>query len=90
MKYIVFQSSSMQFPDIVVFSETTQHNEMAGMLRLENKEVLGAGFVDIGKCDYKAICNCYGKSISLNKHSRKEDTELLRKMVYGDSWDCIC
>lgn len=81
MKYIVYKTDR-KFEEIILFSENVTHSEMANFLK---KEVISAGFV----CITNNYCHCYGKSISLDLSSRKEDTILLRKAVYGDMYDCV-
>ena len=76
----------------VIFGANFQHSEIAYSI-CNKEDVVSAGFVDIGDLDeydeydsgimVKHKLNAFGKSVSLNKESREEDSELLNYMFYG-------
>lgn len=70
LKYIRFESG------FIVFSEPTLHSEvkMPG-------NIISAGFVTLDSNKCNPYARCYGKSISLGKDSKEEDSELLTKQL---------
>lgn len=68
MKYIKFKNRGF-----VIFEDTQIHEDIAD--KLIEDEVLSAGFV---KEDDDGNLECYGKSISLNIRSNKNDSAQLR------------
>ena len=68
---------------IVVFPEFVEHKQMAERLVISERHILSGGF-----CYMPDALNpepsCFGESVSLNKKSRPEDTELLKRMIAND------
>ncbi len=72
LKYIRFESG------FVVFSEPTLHSEV----KIPGN-IISAGFVRLRSTDDKDLvsANCYGKSVSLGKDSKEEDSQLLTNQL---------
>ena len=70
-KYIIFKSNGLEIP--VIFPPLLNHNE----IKYGFFEPISAGFCCFNLLD-KTV-NVWGKSISLNLNSRKEDAEILIK-----------
>ena len=84
VKYISFLQDN--FDKIVIFGDIHfTHAEMADRLNIGKEKIIGAGFVNFSY----PICETYGESVSLNTKSHKDDTILLRKLFFGDHWDCV-
>ena len=76
----------------VIFGSNFQHSEIAYSI-CNREDVVSAGFVSIQDLDkyeeydsgylVKHRLNAFGKSVSLNKKSRKEDSDLLNCMFNG-------
>ena len=73
-KYITFTDPEFGV-SAVVFPSSVRHDFMAQSLRLMRDDILGAGFWN-GK-------ECVRNSESLRKESRKEDTDIVRKLING-------
>ena len=83
MKYIVYHKGHIE-NCAVIFNRLTDHDDMARKLGADIK-VVSAGFVTLDLQDDKyPVPRCYGKSVSLNKVSREEDSEILRKLFYNE------
>jgi len=91
VKYIVVKDEyGNETP--VIFGANFQHFTIAARI-CGREDVISAGFVSIEDLDKSdeygsGICvnhklTAYGKSVSLNKDSREEDSELLNYTFYG-------
>lgn len=81
MKYIIYNQGHLMNL-VVLFERLTNHDDMARKLGPQ-VEIKSAGFVtlDIEEGRYP-VPKCYGKSVSLNKVSREQDSEIVRKYFY--------
>lgn len=71
LKYIMVDEI---FP--IIFTEAMTHKHIAG-----NKNVTSAGFVSISvDSEFNKKATAYGKSISLGKESKPEDSEIITAM----------
>ena len=61
------------YDSFIIFPAIINHSDFA------NLPIISAGFCRI----YNKRVECYGKSISLKLSSRKEDTKLATKQVFG-------
>ena len=83
MKYIIYNLGHMT-NCAVIFDRLTNHDDMASKLG-HGVEVVSAGFVSLQiKDDLYPVPKCHGKSYSLRKESREEDSEILRKFFYNE------
>lgn len=82
IKYIVVRAGILNRfgEEAVVFSGTVQHSHIAARMGLsvENGDVLGAGFVNIGVVEGEVAVGVYGNSTSLGISSREEDLVLVK------------
>lgn len=79
-KYIVINDSSME--KIILFAETTRHNELV------NKElIISAGFFRLWFQDGGCHVACWGESKSLGIQSRKGQDSLLIRMSMKEEYD---
>ena len=63
-----------QFDEIIIFPEVIQHS------KFKHLNPISAGFCHINTDDQSV--KCYGESISLNKTSRKEDSDIATKQFF--------
>ncbi len=91
VKYIVVKDKyDNETP--VIFGANFQHSDIAYSI-CSKEDVVSAGFVGIEDLDeydeydsgivVKHKLSAFGGSVSLNKKSREEDSELLNYMFYG-------
>jgi hypothetical protein len=83
MKYIIIDEGTLEYP--VIFSEFCGHDEYA-----KGKRVVAAGFVNFYIENNKIYVHTYGKSMSLNIESRKQDGKIIEKHLelkyLGKKW----
>jgi hypothetical protein len=84
MKYIIFKKNNDPIEHPVIFPETIKHLEMAAQFM--DYDVVGAGFVSISQeADENGESftkfNCYGGSVSLNRISLDEDSQILTRLM---------
>lgn len=78
-KYIVVKQGTFEVP--FVFSELSQHADVAYAVSGDVRNVVGAGFCHI--LDDRYVC--YGESISCKIKSRlEEDTKILNRLLGVD------
>jgi hypothetical protein len=78
-KYIVVKQGNIEVP--FVFSELSQHADVAFAVSGSVLNVVGAGFCHIAKDRY----HCYGESYSCKVKSRyEEDSKVLNKLLGVD------
>lgn len=78
-KYIVVKQGSFEVP--FVFSELSQHADIAFAVCGDVRKVVGAGFCGIDQDRYF----CYGESISCKVKSRpEEDAKILNRLLGVD------
>jgi hypothetical protein len=70
LKYIIDK-----YNNFAIFSKANQHSDIAKSFY---SQPIAAGFCHI-TAEHKI--KCYGKSISLNLQSRKEDSEIIQKAL---------
>lgn len=75
-KYIVYKTREEEPESIILFEEFIGHDDMFKMVTNthKNAKIISAGFWDINN---KNEIITYGRSVSLNIDSRKEDVTLL-------------
>ena len=74
MKYIVIKNSIGR-ENLIAFSPTMTHKQVAKCMCGTGDSVVSAGFV---RCFQTEMVQCSGESTTLCLRSRKEDTDLLR------------
>lgn len=72
MKFLIYEDTGLELP--IVFCDVTTHSTMANMI---NKKIVSAGFCSVVDGNWVA----YGDSISLGLKARKEDSNLIDKMM---------
>ncbi len=78
MKYITFYDHlHFGMPTINIFSMTHKHVDMAKVLMILNKHLIGAGFIRIE--DGKLVC--HGESIGLGIKMAEGDTKLANEIL---------
>ena len=75
MKYVVIADELHDQP--YLFSYTLQHQEFVNRMGVDHSRVVSAGFVAVINNKFKA----YGKSVSLGRASRPEDTDIINRMM---------
>lgn len=81
MKYIIYNQGHL-VNLVVLFPRLINHDDMARTLD-QTAEIESAGFVTLNIEEGKyPVPKCYGKSVSLNKVSREQDSEIVRKYFY--------
>lgn len=74
-KYIVVSDVKGYFERMIVFPQEIVHKKMAeAMSKLDFPVVVSAGMID-------EFMKCHGESTTLGVNSRKQDTEMLHKMM---------
>ena len=76
MKYIVFEDN-INPPTPVIFPTWLNHSIVARLLEVKD-EVTSAGFLTIFE---SGEVDCYGTSTSLKKSAKREDSDLIRKLL---------
>jgi len=92
LKYLVMDNlgNLRSTTGFIIFPEFELHSSVAykykSVLSKTGREhVVGAGFVQlIPISENKIEAHCYGKSVSLNIDSRKEDSKLLTSYINGE------
>lgn len=80
LKYIVFENNG--YEEFLIFNKTLSHEEVAKKL-CGKDSIKGAGFCSSDKVKGLDVIRCFGNSVSLNVKSRKEDSKLLTKEIFG-------
>lgn len=80
MKYVIFTTEGecpIEIP-VILADESTEHSA----IKLNGLRVVSAGFIRIGKAmNNDIIASCYGKSISLMRESRSQDSEIFTRYL---------
>jgi len=91
-KYIVYNVNDME--EMIIFSKTQIHSNVARQLGLKVSDIISAGFVSISiryeeheetglESESIITARCYGESVSLGIKSRqKEDTWLAKRLLF--------
>jgi len=74
LKYIITDKK-----DFAIFTKLTNHSDVRGLYG----RIVGAGFCTFAQeaDSHKINIHCYGRSVSLNIHSREEDEVIINKAI---------
>ena len=82
-KYIIIDINGSDVP--ILFPSFIEHITMRN--KFSNCDIISAGMFSVGvDKDNEISVSAYGKSVSLNVESRKEDVRIIKRIITGVTW----
>ena len=69
----------------IIFPSLMQHTDI--LPHMPSGDIVSAGFVRFGVSDTSPKAYCYGKSVSLQKESREQDSDIVEQTLRIGKYD---